>query len=699
MKILFSLIFLFNIISFATTFDIHSLNSDNRAKNVLEKYLKKSQIEVKNSDHLNFYIGTKEDIKKSHKKIFENLNNFKNDGYIIQLKEDSIFIIGTNKRSSIYGIYSFLERNLKYKFLSKNFEVIPSNVKLKKNNIDFQSESRFKYREIFIKELEDNNFAMKLSLNGSLGHKAKKNSDFFINTYNYFTPFQLIKEKYRELYPEFFCSGQLDFALSDVKKYANINFQKKIKSLRDSDEDSYYIAHEDIQSFCNSSNSRKLIKKYGSKSAAFLEYVNYIATQNPTKNIFFEAYQWSRKAPNNFPELSANLNIFFSDIEANFAKPLVEDENNKIYQDLLSWEKYDKDMYIWHYITNFNGYFQPYPNVTSTAKDIKNYSKLNMVKGIFLQGSYETNFSNLSNLRAWVFSKLLWNPELDEKRLIQEFSYYYYGKAYKTVLKYFTLLENEVKKTNSKLLVKTSINSRYLNKDFIKKAKNILDKALLQVPKNSVYYNHLIELYSSIDYVQLLRGTISLKDKKRFKKFLKDNKIQYHAEGNPISSLNPYFNIKREKPKIPLLVKYIKKEWLDFQEYELKLCCSNIVEDKKASSSSAVRMNGDKSDWGIQLDLNTLPKGKWKIYANVRIEKSDNIKIIDFIKPAIYYGIYDKRIKNLSLINTLKDENYHEVFIGKFNITENESGQVWIRPPNDTSVKYIFVDRIFIIKE
>ena len=700
------LLFLFLYLNiFASTFDITSLGNNSKkdnnsdAINTLKKYLNKIDFQLEKTNHINFYIGTKEEIKNSHNELYKSINSFTNDGFIIKQIKSSIYIIGVNKRSSLYAVYSFLERSLNCKFLSNSFEIVPSKIKMKNEKIDFKSEARFAYREIFIKELEDSEFAIKLGLNGSFGHKAKAKNDLFISTYNQFTPYELIDPKYKDLYPEFFCSGQLDFALIDVKEFANKSFQNKIKNYNEKKEDIFYIQHEDIQSFCNSRNSKKLIRKYYSNSASFLDYTNYIAKENLSKNIFFEAYQWSRKAPTNFPELSKNLNIFFSDIEANFAKPINQGANRKIYKDLLTWEKYNKDVYIWHYITNFNGYFQPYPNIITTAKDIKTYSKLNMVKGIFLQGAYEIEFSNLSNLRAWVFSKLLWNPNLNEQRLIKEFTYYYYGEANKDVLEYFQLLENEVKITKSKLLIKTSVNAKYLNDAFIKKAKFILDKALKKVEANSIYHEHLIELYSSIDYIELLKGNISNKNKNRFKKFLEKNQIKYYAEGSLISSLTPYFNIKRIKPKEPKKINNENKTWLDFQEYELKLCCTDIIKDNKASSLSTVRMDGYKSDWGVQLDIDNIPKGKWEIYANVRIKKSKDISSLDFIKPAMYYGIKGKGIKNLSLINTLKDEEYHEVFIGNVEVSKNETGQVWIRPPKDKAVKYIYIDRIFAIKE
>ena len=711
--VFFYLNIIFNTILFGTSYKISVLDSieNGNAKSILNSYLKKVEFDLKddvsnkNIDSIEFILSTKDGIKEINQNIYNELNLFKNDSYIIKYENNKIYILGLNSRSLIYGIYAFLEKYLHFKFLSKNFEIAPSKSTISIQNLDYKSESRFKYREIFIKELDDKDFSLKQGLNGRFGHKAEQANPLFINMFNTFTPYELISKKYEEIFPEYFCAGQLDFALKNVQDDASSNFQKKLTFLDNNYKNLFYLAHEDIVEYCTSKQSMNLINKYKSTSAPFLEYANSIAkkvnTKYPDIKLYMEAYQWSRKAPSNFPELSTNLGIFFSDIEADFSKPLNNYPNDEILNDLKSWQKYTDDIFIWHYVTNFNGYLQPFPNIKSTATDLKTFSDIKNINGIFLQGAYGTEYSELSNLRIWTLSKLLWNPDLDIDMLIKEFSYYYYGDAYKHVLSYLELLEKSIIDTNSELKVKTSIDSKYLNEEFINKSKEILDSALKSVEKGSIYYDHLIELYSGIDYVQMMKGTISKEDKKRFINFISKNNILQFAEGLDTNSILSYLNIQRKKPDLPITVKNNSSvNWLDFQEYSLKICCgATLIEDNLASSNSAVRMDGNVSDWGIQLDLSSIPKGEWKIYANIRIQKQENLSTINYVKPAIYYGIYEKGINNGSFINTLKDEKYHEVEIGTVEITQRDNGLIWLRPPNDSSVKYIFVDRIFATKE
>ena len=696
---LFSIFFLqINLFAAYQISTADNVSETSLSSKILSNYLEKMKLTVKgNTGKVNFVIGIAKD--NLLKKYSQDFKNMKNDAYSIHTKDNTIYIIGNNDRGLRYGIYAFLEA-LGCRFFAPDFEVVPRKATLDLNAIEQISQARFHYREIFIREADNDEYAIKNRLNGHLGHRAVENSPFFIRTFNDASPFALIPKMYQKIFPEYFCGGQLDFALQDVQDIASTKALHLLELKHPNPDDLLYISHEDIRSYCTSSASNKLIRKYASPSAPFVAYTQDIAKnigkKYPDVKVFLEAYLWSRKAPKNYAKLPANMGIFFSDIEADFSKPLDAPENMEIYKDLKSWEPLSHDIYVWHYITNFNGYFQPFPDFHATAKDLKLLDAMKSVQGVFLQGSYGTIGGELATMRTWVFSKLLWNPEQDVDALISEFCYGYYGGAAKDVLAYLKLLNESVAKTHSKLLVKTSVNSAYLNNVFLKKAKTILETAQTKVASGSAYEKHLLALMSGVDYTMLMTTGLDKKAKARFKKFLSNPKVSSYAEGRSKKELLQILKIHKRRPLPPFSVSVKGKKWLDFQESALTLCCSEIVEDKQASDFAAVRMNGNRSDWGIQLPLKQLPPGKWKIYASVRIKKTDN-SIINAVMPAIFYGVYGKNIEDGKLIGSLLDEKYHEVLIGTVNVKANDSAGVWIRPPNNSAVKYIFVDRIFVI--
>jgi len=58
------------------------------------------------------------------------------------------------------------------KFLTKDFEIIPKKTNQQLINIDDIQTPRFSYRELFISESDNVEFATKCRLNGKLGHRS-----------------------------------------------------------------------------------------------------------------------------------------------------------------------------------------------------------------------------------------------------------------------------------------------------------------------------------------------------------------------------------------------------------------------------------------------------------------------------------------------------------------------------------------------
>ncbi len=623
------------------------------------------------------------------------MNQLKDDGFIIKTKDNHLIIEGSNDNGVYYGVYHFLEYYLGCKFLSSSYEYIPKFSAMTFENIYDVREPRFDYREIFIAESDDWVYALKNRLNGRLGHRtvmdsAQKSYPKGINLHS-FISHELLDE-------DFTCQGQYDFLNKDAQKKASKRLNEKLSPLNIENKDYIMLPHEDRNSFCSNG------LKDENPSSSFLNYTSFLANENPKYNFLSQAYLWSRKPPKKAFKLPNNLGIMFSGIEANFAKPLYDAQNRVILQDIEGWGKFTDQIVFWHYITNFGGYMLPFPNLYALDKDIKTFSKLPYLKGIFLQGSYETFGGELAHLRVWVFSKLLWNPQLDIDVLIKEFCDYYYGQASDEVQLYIKTLHKFIEKSDDKLSVKTSINAVYLKTKNLNELDKILSIGLKRVENSPEHKRHLIALFSGIDYVRLLRGDELIDKetiKKRFKTFLLENpNISAFAEGVKSDNIVKIIDLDRKHALIPDEVKGMKKddEWFEYQEYALKLCCADLVTDNEASDGVSARMSGDKDDWGFSLHLLNLPKGEWDVYASAKIELADNFSILDNAKPAIFYGIYPTIIKGISIVGQFKNNKYQNIKIGSIDTSISNAESIWLSPPANNIVKYVYIDRIFFVK-
>ena len=699
------------------------------AADELSKYLSKAtgkQFEIINKSIDNIlppekYIVIGKLNKTAREKLGITIRIPKRESFLITKSGENLYILGKTPLATIYGVYHFLEKNVGIKFLSKNYEYIPQNIsKISLSSSQDLQVPRFIYREVFMGEGDDPDFALKLKDNGRLGHRnwvPLKFGNVFIKGAHELVP----KKEYGKSHPEYFCGGQLDYTLDDVKNIALKNADKQLSKMDNSINYYFVIGHRDIGSFCYNDISRKRIKEGGSPATPYLDFVAYIAKnlkdKYPNVKFLASAYQWSLKPPTNYQKLPSNMGIFFAPIGADFSKPLISKENRTLFNYLKGWTKISNHILIWHYITNFNNYFQPYPNIYAIAQDLKTFSKIWKVKGVFLEGAYGSVTSDLADLKLWVFSKLLWNPNQNVDNLITEFTNSFYGAAAPYIREYVKLLHNSIKEHPTPLYAKTPPNLPYLNLEFFIKAEDLFDKALKSVEGNEILTNHVKKAKLSVDTMLLLnKGQLQEEAIEKglpwfddiylnkllseVKETIKRENIKGYSEGGNVKDLISVLELDRKASSPPEeAIGLIKgKDWFDFQEYSLTNCCGTKLEyDDLASDGVAVSMPGNTTAWGIQLNLSYLPKGKWKLYFRIRISlKSTDINLIDRIKIAFRYGVYPKTRSHIGLITSFMDEQYHTVEVGTF---ENKDGSLWIAPPGNDLVEKIYVDRVFIVKE
>ena len=120
-------------------------------------------------------------------------------------------------------------------------------------------------------------------------------------------------------------------------------------------------------------------------------------------------------------------------------------ESARFLRALDEWGRVTRQMYIWHYCTNFRNYPLPMPDFDELHANINLY-KRHGVYGVFMQGMGEEGGGAESMaLRGYVISKLLWNPEQPVWPLVDEFLAAYYGAAAPHVRSYLELFHTRVR--------------------------------------------------------------------------------------------------------------------------------------------------------------------------------------------------------------------------------------------------------------
>ena len=96
------------------------------------------------------------------------------------------------------------------------------------------------------------------------------------------------------------------------------------------------------------------------------------------------------------------------------------------------WSKLAKHLFIWDYTTNYNDYLGPHPNLRVLAPNVRYFVKHGAI-GLFEEGEGD-DFCELKN---WLLLRVMWEPNLDAEKLIDEFLRGYYGEAVAPLIKQY----------------------------------------------------------------------------------------------------------------------------------------------------------------------------------------------------------------------------------------------------------------------
>ena len=75
--------------------------------------------------------------------------------------------------------------------------------------------------------------------------------------------------------------------------------------------------------------------------------------------------------------------------------------------DLTGWTNVSERVYVWNYATNFEEFIAPFPNVRTIEANIKLFGQLG-VKGLFEEAAYGGPGGDLSELKSFLMSSLMW---------------------------------------------------------------------------------------------------------------------------------------------------------------------------------------------------------------------------------------------------------------------------------------------------
>jgi hypothetical protein len=437
--------------------------------------------------------------------------------YRVKSTPTGIEIVGGRQRGVMYGCYALLEDDLGVRWYTARHTKVPKRATVTLNKLDVMGKPAFEYREPFYTEAFDKDWAARNRVNGnsqrldaSVGGKVSYGP--FVHTFNELVP----PETYFDTHPEYFSmidgqrkKGYYQLCLTnpDVAQIAIAKVEEWIKQYPDAT--IFSVSQNDTYSNCQCSACLAVEKEEGAPSGPLIRFVNTVAQaigrKHPNVLIDTLAYQWSEKPPLKVRPLS-NVRIRIAPIGACFSHPLDKCTENALpYQNLLNWAKVTRNIYIWHYTTNFSGYLQPLPNLDEIAGDTVLFRK-NGVVGFFDEGGYAPGGgSELADLKSYLLAKLMWDPTRKAQPIIDDFLAGVYGKAAPFVGKWIDLIHASGRAMQSHARIYDPPTAPYLTDETLRQGENLLTQAEQVVANDSAELEGVQRIRLGLDYVKLLR--------------------------------------------------------------------------------------------------------------------------------------------------------------------------------------------------
>lgn len=418
-----------------------------RAASILQDYLKKisgAQLPVitdaQSPSAREIVIGNNTRSKKDQSLAV----NLKEDGYYIKTKAATLFITGGTGKGVIYGVVSFLEDYLGCRKYAPDVEYIPS---LQTITVPVINDKQVPPAGIRIINGAFSNNANYKDWR-KLATVADKWSEgdwrgYYVHTFN-----RLVSSQdYFVTHPEYFAFvngkripyGQL--CLSNPAVF-DITVKKMKEEMQQHPNIKYWsVSQNDNYDYCQCEACKKSDADDGGPTGTLIQFVNKVAAQFPDKVITTLAYQYSRKPPLH-TKPAANVMVTLCTIELNRSKPIETDPGSASFKnDIIGWSKICNNIMIWDYEVQFTNYLCPFPLFHTLQPNLQFFTKYGVTA--HFQQCNAVHGVEFAELKTYLLSKLLWNPDADANAIINNFMKGYYGKAAPYIRQYFDLLHQE----------------------------------------------------------------------------------------------------------------------------------------------------------------------------------------------------------------------------------------------------------------
>lgn len=390
-------------------------------------------------------------------------------GYEIVTEGNSIFIAGKEK-GVLNGVYDLLGCLFDWEIYMADYCYINKNVK------------DIPLYDFDIKEVPD--FEYRIPSFGSVFYNTKAiqrmrlvhDHDIYITGASPHSAFRIVPEDpNRELHPAWYMDDggrQLCYtAHGDPEEYeALMSFvveSAKALIIADPDRDTFAFSQNDYNEWCHcKTGCQPMIDKYGTNSSTQIIFMNELAKRlgewleetYPEREVMFNffAYHASEDAPTKLQadgtwstpyeemQLRDNIEVMVAPLVHDYVHSVFSEEGRRLKDLFESWRPLAKHYSVWSYNVYFRDFLSPMDTWGSMGDFLKYLVTLN-TRTTFQQGAWNVRGNtNFDELKMYLYSKLLWNVNLEMTDLINDYFDKVYREASDTMKKAYWNMRTEL---------------------------------------------------------------------------------------------------------------------------------------------------------------------------------------------------------------------------------------------------------------
>lgn len=396
-----------------------------------------------------------------------------------------VAIWGGRERGTMYGVMSFLERELGVRFYTPKVTIAPAKERYTFTFLHHSEKPGVRVRNDFYFEAFDPIWAARNRVNGAMSYREQPGGLECYWSVHTFYPL-MPPEEFFKGHPEYYSlldgkrtaeRAQLCLSNPDVLRIVT---ERILERMKVSPEYLIYdVSQNDWSNPCQCPACQAIVDREGSQSGPIIQFVNQVADQvkpvYPDKFIGTLAYSYTRKPPRTVKPRD-NVVVRFCSIECCFAHDFTQcPENRSFVEDMNGWAAIAPHIYIWDYVVNFSHYVMPFPNFRVLKPNIQFFRDHKAI-GIMEQAAYQSRGGEFAELRAFLIARLLWDPEAEVDPILNDFMYGYYGRAGQYVRAYFDLLHGRLT-PETHIRLGLQHDDKLFSDDLVREAEALFDQA------------------------------------------------------------------------------------------------------------------------------------------------------------------------------------------------------------------------------